>query len=872
MDSGITLIRSKYLLLNRIVIWAVFVVAMTNPFGSVEAAGTSSGRAVIFTEKALWRMHKTVRNVAYGKTAAESKIKEMSKKNPRQYTSPSLDANWTLATFDDSGWGRRKASFAPLYGLREQPSDEYVSMLALRGKFTVTNPAQVKDLSVQLVYRGGVVVYVNGKELVRKHIKEGALSVETAAEEYPLEAYVSPAGKIIRWGWGDPGRYKDRLELRMRRVKAVIPSGMLVKGKNVIALSFYRAVTHPDTLKLKGAYKGRWPKMGVHQISLSAATETGLDLKRNDRPAGLQVWNMPVLKAVYDYDFGDSHDLLRPIRIGGARRGTFSGKVVVGCDKDITDLKCIVSEFKGPDVIPGTAVVLRYGKPVGKTTRNSVRNVHYFDPLMVSAPKVIKVEKKEAVRSYKGKLSKPGAVCPVWVTVNIPKNIKPGDYTSELIISAQSHDVIRVPVELHVSDWTLPKPHDLETVADHIQSPESIALRYDVPMWSEAHWKLIRQSLKQLARIGNKVAYIRMINYSNLGNSSTWVRWIKKDDGTFEYDFSIFDRYLDLYEEEIGKPKVTCFYVWDIFAGGGYFGRKTKKWRSVAVTQYDPESKKETPMDGAKYNTPEAETFWKPVSEAILERMKKRGWEDTMAVGVSTDNIPAKLIIDLWRKLWPHALWVSMAHPPKHDIYGVKVVHATYVWGGHGAIKPCDPSLRRYYGWRSKTPLCHNDRDIWKKSYDMQLDACRTHAEFNITGTMHGWGRLNADFWEYGEPKGKKGKRPRIPNRYPQSNWSQLNMYMGAHLYPGPEGAISTLRFEMIIESLQECQARIFIERVLLDKEKRAVLGEENAVALQEILDERLRAILYGWYNYQWQERSYKLFDAAGKVSALINP
>ena len=93
---------------------------------------------------------------------------------------------------------------------------------------------------------------------------------------------------------------------------------------------------------------------------------------------------------------------------------------------------------------------------------------------------------------------------------------------------------------------------------------------------------------------------------------------------------------------------------------------------------------------------------------------------------------------------------------------------------------------------------------------------------------------------------------------------------------PGPNGAIGTVRFEMIREGVQECEARIFIEEVLLDKAQRAKLGAEKAKEIQEMLDERIRAGLwgaenYGWYvSSGWQERSGKLYAAAAEVAKAL--
>jgi hypothetical protein len=102
-------------------------------------------------------------------------------------------------------------------------------------------------------------------------------------------------------------------------------------------------------------------------------------------------------------------------------------------------------------------------------------------------------------------------------------------------------------------------------------------------------------------------------------------------------------------------------------------------------------------------------------------------------------------------------------------------------------------------------------------------------------------------------------------------------------LAPGPEGAVATVRFEMLRESVQECEARIFIEKALTDKAMTAKLGDALAKKAQEALDDRVvqlrtafvdKATAKGWDWFAaesgWQERSARLYAAAGEVAAAL--
>jgi hypothetical protein len=103
----------------------------------------------------------------------------------------------------------------------------------------------------------------------------------------------------------------------------------------------------------------------------------------------------------------------------------------------------------------------------------------------------------------------------------------------------------------------------------------------------------------------------------------------------------------------------------------------------------------------------------------------------------------------------------------------------------------------------------------------------------------------------------------------------------------GADGALTTVRYEMLREGVEECEARIFIEKALLDKASAARIGEALAKKVQAVLDERVEANLdslgkgaKGQGGLQetsatfgdgpWQERSAKLYAAAAEVAGTL--
>ena len=205
------------------------------------------------------------------------------------------------------------------------------------------------------------------------------------------------------------------------------------------------------------------------------------------------------------------------------------------------------------------------------------------------------------------------------------------------------------------------------------------------------------------------------------------------------------------------------------------------------------------------------------------------------------------------------------------------------MWQAKG---PSDPSRKRYHSWRhSPGYVCvSNDRDIWKYSYEYQLVRSRNIGEWNLCGRQQGFGRMCADFWPVlrSKRRGRWSTGGSLSARYPESSWAQLNLRQKPYLSAGRDGAESTARFEAMVEGLQECEARIFIDRALLNKKLRAELGNDLAKRARALLDERvrwLRAItwtrdsgneFYSVALSSWERLSEELYDMASEIAAKI--
>ncbi len=822
------------------------------------AAAATSGKVILDTDS-FWRFHSTigtdvVRNDdgklipvhpdrAY--TGRYAGMYGRKLKNPAILAHPHArvwalpKTGWQKPNFDDSAWARLKGPFVT--DKSRKPIGYFsVPMTCLRGRFQVTNPSGGLQLSV--AYRGGVVVYVNGKEVARRHLPAGKLTPGAAAEPYPKEAFVDPKGKLIPWKnrKSDPalaGQYAKRI----RHLEGLaIPASALKKGINVLALEVHRAPALPVMYLGKGKSDNRpwwdwWSRVGVDSIRLTGAAAVA----HTGRPKGFQVWAKPVYEEVEAIDYLDPSEPTGQVRLCTGRGGVCSGQVIAGSDAPFKGLKAVVSDLKGPASLPASTVQLRYARMGWKRKRR---------PLVFSDLEDFPQES--------------GKVQPIWLTVRVPANAKPGSYSGKVTVSAAGQKSVDVPITLRVVDWKVPGPDKYDnSFLEFIQSPESVAMHYKVEMWSAKHWKLLDRTFKLLGEMGNKMVHLTAQRQTHFGNDHAMIRFKKGNGGKYIPDFSIADKYLGLVAKYMKGTRIVSLYTWRCPWGDSNFvpgvGSKGGKDLPVLISVIGPGGKLEK-VEGPKWGTPECVALWKPVFDGVKGLLKKHGIrEDALMVGMASDVPPSDTAIGTLKKASGGLPWTHESHVTRLKV-GLKetekVGYCARAWGGDG--KHIDPDFGRGYGWKNKRlPLRTVTREIFHLH---SLPMLRVRLEAMVTNIMpyskfpkgapqpkdyatHGIGRLGADFWPVLEDK--RGRKGLLCARFPETIWGSIGIkHCGPFfLRPGRDGAIATAQIEMLRESSQNIEARVFIEKALNDEAKRAKLGEKLATRAQGLLDTRTR-------------------------------
>ncbi|HOX08635.1 MAG TPA: DUF6067 family protein [Planctomycetota bacterium] len=784
--------------------------------------------------------------------------------------SPQIPAGWNAPEFDDSEWPHwqpaadrgRKSQSLFIYGFDDAgaPSPG-VSGIYMRGRFLVADPAGAGNLKLSLAYRGGAAVYLNGKEITRDHLPKGELTPETVAEDYPAEAFFKDNKQPIQANRGDPEKCKDQLEKRVRSLEVSLDGKLLKAGVNVLAIELRRAPYPKNSIEKDGLnYMCSWGTCGLVSLALSGAKGVSADA---GQPQGVRVWNRPTGQELSAASAGNPGGVLHPIRLAGARNGAFSGQVVVSSPAELKGVKVVASDLKSADggsPIPAAAIQVRY----------SLAEEGRFNGLD-DAPGVL-----PAIDKAGG-----AAAQPVWATVRVPRDAKPGRYAGKLTIEANGQKAAEVPLEISVADWTIPDPKEFPGFIDVIDSPETLALKYKVPMWSEEHWKLLDRNFELMGGLGAKCLYLLLLPGTYFGNEHSMVHSMKQPDGSYQHDFSALEKYLDAALKHM-RPEVVVVDLWDRrFGMVNYTGRadqQAEQDKGVAITLKDPATGKLSIGEGPKWGTPEAREFWKPVVEGLKERLAKRGLGKALVWGLASDRRPRKETVEDLKALAPEVEWSCHAHPYTGKIHGQRVGYLVHVWGS--------PQINfntiadRKTGWETDRVIATFPRmssggvgAIYDGTSPLKYRA-------GIEGMMicgyRGLGRVGGEFWDVaidakGRAKSVLRTTPDVGETWGIGFEAAITQIFAA----GRNGPVATARSEMFRENQQEIAARVLLEKALKDPAQKARLGEALAAKCQGVLDERGHAMVAGgaspnWLYYQQglRERAERLFAAAAEVAA----
>jgi hypothetical protein len=297
------------------------------------------------------------------------------------------------------------------------------------------------------------------------------------------------------------------------------------------------------------------------------------------------------------------------IQLEGLRNETVSAQLGARADAEGQELSVRVKDLQGPEgtKIAGSEVWVRFP---GQILVDEVVG-YVSDPLLEQEGFELQANTTQGI----------------WLTLHIPKVQPAGLYTGSVAVLLNNSSLKDFQLEVQVLEETLPDPEDYNFFLNILQDAESIARWYQVPRWSDEHFRLIELFAKNLSRHGQQSITTTIvanawrdngIEFNRLPSMVEWRypgEWSLEDGKSFEFDYSVFDRYVEIHLDLGIKREITCMSP--IIGPGSS--------PDSEITYLDTVAQEERTVT-IQVNTPWYEDAWSAFAKDFETHLQEKGW------------------------------------------------------------------------------------------------------------------------------------------------------------------------------------------------------------------------------------------------------
>lgn len=473
-----------------------------------------------------------------------------------------------------------------------------------------------------------------------------------------------------------------------------------------------------------------------------------------------------------------------------------NAQAVLWTQKELEGAEIAVSELKnGSSVIPASAVNTYFVRYVMTDELNKDgsggcgprENKAEWDSSMVAdVLDIVRVREVQA-RSTQ----------PVWLNVWVPADARPGKYKGTLTVSGKNFEAMKLPFEIEVVNRTLPEPQKWAFHLDLWQNPYAVARYYQVPLWSKEHFDAMRPIMKMLANVGQRAITASIMHKPWAGQTEdhydSMIFRMKKLDGTWVYDYTVFDKWVEFMMNEVGiKDLISCYTMIPWALSFDYFDQATNRVQFI----------KAAPGEEAYAE------YWGTFLKDFSRHLREKGWFEKTAI--SMDERPMEAMRE--------AIKVIKAADPEFKITLAGNYHEEiqgdlyYLSIPYGNQFPEEVKAERERkGQISTVYTCCTEAFPNTFTFSEPAEAAWTvlHA---VAGGYDGYLRWAVNSWPMD---------PLRDSRF--RTWAAGDTYS---IYPGPR---SSIRFERLVEGLQDCEKIHILREELAAKGANGKLKNLNA-------------------------------------------
>ncbi|MGC9318085.1 MAG: DUF4091 domain-containing protein, partial [Armatimonadota bacterium] len=195
------------------------------------------------------------------------------------------------------------------------------------------------------------------------------------------------------------------------------------------------------------------------------------------------------------------------------------------------------------------------------------------------------------------------------VDVSVGRDARPGLYAGEIIVSGGAGPA-HVPLQIRIHDVAMPEHHALHSHIWLFPEPHNLTGGEPPQWWSEAHWRLLDSTARELARFGQDTILTPLIDYEE-----PLIQVIREADGSFSFDYTRFDRWVRLFRR----------HGFRLFAGH-HIATLPEPWVYGPVHVLDRETGERQVLFERGRGTQAWLTFIPTFYEDLHRHLSERGW------------------------------------------------------------------------------------------------------------------------------------------------------------------------------------------------------------------------------------------------------
>lgn len=215
-----------------------------------------------------------------------------------------------------------------------------------------------------------------------------------------------------------------------------------------------------------------------------------------------------------------------------------------------------------------------------------------------------------------------------WISVRVSQQVKAGKYTGTVTVKDGDKVLSELKLAVNVKNRTLPASTEWAFHLDLWQNPYAEARYYNVEPFSKEHFDRMRPDMQNYVDAGGKVITASIMHKPWNGQTydpfESMVTWLKKADGTWYFDYTVFDKWVE-YMMSLGvKKQINCYSMVPWRLSFQYFDQASNSFKYLDVKPGE-----------AAYDE-----FWGNMLTSFAKHLKEKGWFDI--THISMDERPMK--------------------------------------------------------------------------------------------------------------------------------------------------------------------------------------------------------------------------------------